>query len=572
MNEDKTDETNSKLNCPRCGKNFMILMQTFFDQHVKSCGSGRLTCDVCQAKFSTKHTLKRHMLIHLNIKQFNCSICNKSFRSKYYFMQHAKTHEDLSLRVENRVKCDYCDKSFQWKSSLRRHLESHQLRGPYICPCGFQRATYHTFRYHTSRCSQYSKKVGRQRVADRVDSLEKAVNEDAEEKDVFTCQDDFSSRIDFDEHVKVCENGESVDHIMTLHPDKIKSENINEEEASTMDETQDNIYQVYSAGEKVSVKIIHRKTSKMAEEMSLNKTENPYRRSKRKVKKRKYPDYDIDDNYGEIKEDSKNDLEPLATDETAETTKEQSLDPSVMLSDIDDEEDESNELKDLIDSDIDDDDDTEGKKKREMKNRPEDLNILLGIKMKCTTGNCGEVLSGLKKMRTHKTKEHNEKLNFLCSFCDRNYTQRSTLQTHLSMSHYNQEFAKLLFKNVEFEETDVLLCVKCMFLFRTDTENMTILEHTCSPKPLKYYCPFCQTSLSSNAFETYEECERHVQSSHATSVDHSIDKSSKYQQLRSAEHDVAMKVSEGDTRCWVCKQKFEASEELRKHVNSKHGK
>ncbi|XP_065570992.1 gastrula zinc finger protein XlCGF48.2-like isoform X1 [Artemia franciscana] len=54
-------------------------------------------CDECGLRFTWKHTLKRHILRHLNPPKVNylqCNNCNKSFLKKKKFEDHLKLHKD----------------------------------------------------------------------------------------------------------------------------------------------------------------------------------------------------------------------------------------------------------------------------------------------------------------------------------------------------------------------------------------------------------------------------------------------------------------------------------------------
>ena len=51
-------------------------------------------CDMkgCDKLFSTKFSLKRHIMIHVNKKNFVCSVCQKPFVLPQYLEEHEFTH------------------------------------------------------------------------------------------------------------------------------------------------------------------------------------------------------------------------------------------------------------------------------------------------------------------------------------------------------------------------------------------------------------------------------------------------------------------------------------------------
>lgn len=48
-------------------------------------------CDVCGKAFGYAHALKKHKLIHAEIKLYRCVYCNKDFRLQHHMKQHELT-------------------------------------------------------------------------------------------------------------------------------------------------------------------------------------------------------------------------------------------------------------------------------------------------------------------------------------------------------------------------------------------------------------------------------------------------------------------------------------------------
>lgn len=86
------------------------------------------TCDICSMSFSQKYPMTQHLRMHSNEKPFTCNICNKAFSRKGYLTQHLRTHTN-----ERPYKCNICSKSFNQKSNLNDHLRSHQNEKQFTC-------------------------------------------------------------------------------------------------------------------------------------------------------------------------------------------------------------------------------------------------------------------------------------------------------------------------------------------------------------------------------------------------------------------------------------------------------
>ena len=82
-----------------------------------------LSCHVCQRTFTTMVSLKRHQLIHDNLKPHICSICKKKFRQKGSLESHFRIHTGVRWRCE----AEGCGKLFITKSLLNQHIKATRL-------------------------------------------------------------------------------------------------------------------------------------------------------------------------------------------------------------------------------------------------------------------------------------------------------------------------------------------------------------------------------------------------------------------------------------------------------------
>ncbi|GAA6108425.1 zinc finger protein ZFP2 isoform X1 [Tachysurus ichikawai] len=107
-------------------------------------------CMLCDKKFSTKLTMRRHMDIHRGEKPYKCLRCHYSTRLKASLIQHMRVHTG-----EKPYKCPQCPYASIDRSSLRRHSRTHTQEKPYRCQyCPYsciqkKSLDLHSRRHHT---------------------------------------------------------------------------------------------------------------------------------------------------------------------------------------------------------------------------------------------------------------------------------------------------------------------------------------------------------------------------------------------------------------------------------------
>lgn len=101
--------------CPFCNQ---LIKRNALTQHIKYGHNNIKTrCKICAKTFANPNNLKRHMMIHNGIKQFECDICLKRFHQKITMQTHRLTHIDP-------FSCNLCEMSFQNKIELSNHKDS----------------------------------------------------------------------------------------------------------------------------------------------------------------------------------------------------------------------------------------------------------------------------------------------------------------------------------------------------------------------------------------------------------------------------------------------------------------
>ncbi|XP_037024761.1 zinc finger protein 239-like isoform X2 [Bradysia coprophila] len=126
-----TQERN--FECDFCGKKFALRasLKNHIFAHINI---RRFKCDLCPLTFIETTQLRRHELIHRpddpDSMKWSCDICGKRFRQANTMRTHRLSHGDAQAR---KVHCDYCDASFLTKNGYRSHVGVHTGERPYSC-------------------------------------------------------------------------------------------------------------------------------------------------------------------------------------------------------------------------------------------------------------------------------------------------------------------------------------------------------------------------------------------------------------------------------------------------------
>ena len=115
--------------CSVCGKRF--IKNGNLTQHMRShSGERPFTCTECGVSFTQSYHLKRHMARHTGIGgKFKCQECGKSFPENGYLRRHYRVHSG-----EKPYKCSVCERGFAQKGALQKHVTLHQkVKGRHSC-------------------------------------------------------------------------------------------------------------------------------------------------------------------------------------------------------------------------------------------------------------------------------------------------------------------------------------------------------------------------------------------------------------------------------------------------------
>lgn len=123
----------SDLQCMECGRIFSS--RDSLKKHMMiHAGHLPFTCDICGKGFTWKEGVRRHLFKHLGISDDlspMCQICGKKVSRETTLKDHLKIH----LRTEHEFKCHFqgCGKSFTTEKFLNRHINDRHSSRRYKC-------------------------------------------------------------------------------------------------------------------------------------------------------------------------------------------------------------------------------------------------------------------------------------------------------------------------------------------------------------------------------------------------------------------------------------------------------
>uniref|UniRef100_A0A8B9QL95 Zinc finger and BTB domain containing 39 n=1 Tax=Apteryx owenii TaxID=8824 RepID=A0A8B9QL95_APTOW len=138
----------SELACAACGKPLAKDFHTVRNHILDHVNLKSQTCGVCDQRHLNLCSLMWHTLSHLGISVFSCSVCANSFVDRHLLEKHLAVHQNME---EALFRCHFCGQSFKLEAAYRYHVSQHKCGGnsKYSCKvCGKRFAHTSEFNYH----------------------------------------------------------------------------------------------------------------------------------------------------------------------------------------------------------------------------------------------------------------------------------------------------------------------------------------------------------------------------------------------------------------------------------------
>ncbi|GLG98495.1 Krueppel homolog 1 [Gryllus bimaculatus] len=138
----------AKEQCDMCPRSFSSIQSLQEHCRLEHGGMGCFNCLLCNRRFMTKLSYKRHMDTHVGKKEAVCDMCGKTFSRADYLNKHYMTHSGARP-----LSCSQCPRKFISSSHLKNHEKTHTGEREHlckICPKSFSRADKlkeHTLRH-----------------------------------------------------------------------------------------------------------------------------------------------------------------------------------------------------------------------------------------------------------------------------------------------------------------------------------------------------------------------------------------------------------------------------------------
>lgn len=130
-------DSNNSFECDSCGEKYssrISLKRHIMKKHVIKVRDAKKpdhVCEFCGAVFKEKRTYDYHRRSkHTFEKPFNCKECNKSFLTSSYLTEHTKVFHKLG----DPVVCEICSAPFKSMNRLKLHKKRTHVEKTFACP------------------------------------------------------------------------------------------------------------------------------------------------------------------------------------------------------------------------------------------------------------------------------------------------------------------------------------------------------------------------------------------------------------------------------------------------------
>ncbi|XP_065314837.1 uncharacterized protein LOC135923815 isoform X2 [Gordionus sp. m RMFG-2023] len=105
--------------CSLCPHKVYTASASLLSHYRSHAGIKPYECKQCGSRFTRRHSLDYHALIHKNACVFSCPTCHRGFRHPSHFKEHLRKHTG-----ETPFTCAQCGMSFKTRNTFKRHLKA----------------------------------------------------------------------------------------------------------------------------------------------------------------------------------------------------------------------------------------------------------------------------------------------------------------------------------------------------------------------------------------------------------------------------------------------------------------
>ncbi|XP_063997600.1 zinc finger and BTB domain-containing protein 39 [Pogoniulus pusillus] len=124
----------AELACTACGKPLAKDFHTVRSHILEHVNLKSQTCGLCDQRHLSLCSLMWHTLSHLGVSVFSCSVCASSFVDRQLLEKHLAVHQSTE---EALFRCRFCGQSFKLEAAYRYHVSQHKCGGSLDLRPGF---------------------------------------------------------------------------------------------------------------------------------------------------------------------------------------------------------------------------------------------------------------------------------------------------------------------------------------------------------------------------------------------------------------------------------------------------
>ena len=125
----REDNQNLGNICEHCGLKFQTktkLQNHYYKKHFEK--EPCYKCGICKKLYTRRCDLKKHLISHSELKEFECPTCGSKFKRFQDLKKHKVDHESETFI------CKICSAVIKHKRSFQRHMSNHSEAKRYSCP------------------------------------------------------------------------------------------------------------------------------------------------------------------------------------------------------------------------------------------------------------------------------------------------------------------------------------------------------------------------------------------------------------------------------------------------------